>query len=60
MATKAKLDGNARYLAKFKTLSVRIPLEELPDIQKAAGKAGQSVPAYLLDAARQRMQQEGK
>ena len=51
MATKAKLEGNARYLAKFKTVSARIPLEQLEVIQNAAEAAGESVSGFLISAA---------
>ncbi len=55
MATKAKLEGNARYLAKFKTVSVRIPQSEWGSVASAAANAGQAISAYILQAVRERM-----
>ncbi|MCD8144009.1 MAG: RNA 3'-terminal phosphate cyclase [Oscillospiraceae bacterium] len=59
MATKAKLEGNARYLAKFKTVTIRFHPEELSAVKAAAAKAtGGSVQGYILQAVREKMQRE--
>lgn len=52
MDKKRKLETNARYLAKFQRVPVRVPLEEWPAVQQAAAAAGQAVSAYMLDAVR--------
>lgn len=51
---------NERYLAKFKTVSVRIPLEWLDGLQSAATASGQSLQGYILQAIRERMERENK
>lgn len=58
MATEAKRASNARYLAKYKGISVRIPLDELPRVQQAADAAGQSLAGYIIEAMRKRMDAE--
>lgn len=56
MSTEAKRAGNARYLAKMKTLTIRIKPEEYADLQAAAiEKEGGSVQGYILRAVRERM-----
>lgn len=59
MSTDAKRAGNARYLAKLKTITVRMQPETAGTIQQAAAQAGESVNAYILEAVRRRMEQEG-
>lgn len=62
MDKKRKLETNARYLAKFQRVPVRVPLEEWPAVQQAAAAAGQAVSAYMLDAVRAKVaadQREG-
>ena len=46
-----KLESNAKYLSKFKTVSVRIPLDRFPQIEAAASAQGVGVSAYMLHAA---------
>ena len=58
MASEAKLKGNARYLSKFKTLSVRIPAEVFPAFQAAAERQGKSASGRAADLIAQAMQAE--
>lgn len=58
MYNEKKKATNERYLAKFKTVSVRIPLEWLADMQSEAANAGQSLQGYILQAVRERMERE--
>ena len=58
MATKAHLEGNARYLAKLKTFTLRVMPEEFEAIKAAAAVAGQSTNAYIVQAVRDRMERE--
>ena len=51
MYNEKKKATNERYLAKFKTVSARIPLEW-------AANAGQSLQGYILQAVRERMERE--
>lgn len=44
--TEAKKAGNKRYLDKFKTVAVRIPLDKLEKVTKAAEAAGESVSGF--------------
>lgn len=60
MATKAKLEGNARYLAKFKTVSIRIPADDFPAVQKAAAAASMSASAYMVQAVQEKVQRDGQ
>lgn len=57
MATKAKLEGNARYLAKFKTISIRIPVENFEFIEQAAKASQMSVSGFIAKAAQEAAQQ---
>lgn len=51
MATRAKLEGNARYLAKMKSISLRMPPEMHQQISEAAkNSTGGSVQGYILKA----------
>ena len=53
MATQAKLEGNARYLAKMKSISLRMPPEMHQEISEAAQKSTKgSVQGYILKAVR--------
>lgn len=53
MATQAKLEGNARYLAKMKSISLRMPPEMHEEIRKAAqASTNGSVQGYILQAVR--------
>lgn len=58
MATKAHLEGNALYLAKLKTFTLRVLPEEFEAIKAAAEAAGQSTNAYIVQAVRERMERE--
>lgn len=58
MSTDAKRAGNARYLAKLKTWTIRIKPDEAEKIEQAAAAAGQSKNEYVLEAVRRRMEQE--
>lgn len=56
MATKAKLEGNARYLAKMKTISLRMPPELHEKISQAAQlSTNGSVQGYILHAVREQL-----
>ena len=50
MSSDAKRAGNARYLAKLKTITVRMQPETAETIQQAAAAAGESVNGYILAA----------
>ena len=51
MATRAKLEGNARYLAKMKSISLRMPPEMHQQISDAAkNSTNGSVQGYILKA----------
>lgn len=51
MATRAKLEGNARYLAKLKSISLRMPPEMHHKISEAAkNSTNGSVQGYILKA----------
>lgn len=56
MSTDAKRAGNARYLAKLKTITVRMQPETAETLQRAATSAGESVNAYIVGAVAQRME----
>ena len=58
MSTDAKRAGNARYLAKLKTWTIRIKPEEAERIEQAAAAAGQSKNEYVLEAVRLRMKKD--
>ncbi len=49
---------NAKYLAKFKTISIRFPLDEREKISEAAQREGKAVSAYTVQAVRERMERE--
>ena len=53
MSNDAKRASNARYLEKFRSVSVRIEKEkELPAIEARAEAEGLSLSAYMLQAAK--------
>jgi len=58
MDKKRKLETNARYLAKFKTISIRFPIDEWEKISKAAQREGKAVSAYTVQAVRERIERE--
>lgn len=47
MSSDAKRASNARYLAKFKTVSVRFTQTDAVAVQSAADSAGESLNAYI-------------
>lgn len=59
MSTDAKRAGNARYLAKLKTITVRMQPDTAATIQQVAAQEGESVNAYILEAVRRRMVEDG-
>lgn len=58
MNTRAKLEGNARHIAKLDRIELKPYKEEGAEIRAAAAAAGQSVQRYILDAVRERMERE--
>lgn len=58
MSSDAKRAGNARYLAKLKTITVRMQPEKVETIQQAAAAAGESVNGYILAAVDERIQRD--
>lgn len=58
MSTDAKRAGNARYLAKLKTITVRMQPETAETLQRDATSAGESVNAYIVGAVAQRMERD--
>lgn len=56
--SETKKQSNNRYLAKFKTVSIRFPSDFFPEVVKNADNAGKSVQAFVLDAVREKMQRE--
>lgn len=58
MSTDAKRAANARYLAKFKAISVRLNQEDAETIQRAADAAGESLCGYIASAAKSRAKRE--
>jgi len=69
MSSDAKRAGNARYLAKLKTITVRMQPETAETIQQVpkgdkavikerAAAAGESVNGYILAAVDARLQRE--
>lgn len=60
MSTDAKRAANARYLAKFKAISVRFTQEDAEAIQRAADAAGESLSGYIGNAAKARAERESK
>ena len=58
MSSDAKRASNARYLSKFKTVSVRYAQTDATAVQAAADAAGESLNAYIVGAVAQRMDRE--
>ena len=58
MSTDAKRAGNARYLAKLKTITVRMRPETAVNVRQAADAAGESLNAYILGAVAQRLDRD--
>ena len=58
MSSDAKRASNARYLAKFKTVSVRFTQTDAGAVQSAADAAGESLNAYIVGAVAQRMERD--
>ena len=58
MSSDAKRASNARYLAKFKTVSVRFTQTDAVAVQYAADSAGESLNAYIVGAVAQRMERD--
>lgn len=58
MATKAQRDAAARYLAKKKTLTIRLDPEEAEIYEAAAERAGKSVNAYFLEGVKAQMERD--
>lgn len=58
MSTDAKRAGNARYLAKLKTITVRMRPETAVNVRQAADAAGESLNAYIVGAVAQRMDRD--
>lgn len=58
MSSDAKRASNARYLSKFKTVSVRFAQTDATAVQAAADAAGESLNAYIVGAVAQRMDRD--
>ena len=58
MSSEAKRAANARYLSKFKAVSVRLTQEDAETIQRAADAAGESLSGYIGSAAKSRAERE--
>lgn len=58
MYNEARKKTNERYLAKFLSKTVRIPLDMVEPLNKAAQNAGQSLSAYIVESIRQRMERD--
>jgi uncharacterized protein (DUF1778 family) len=57
MYTDKKKISNARYLSKFKNISVRVTEEEKLRIEAAAAQRGESVAGFILAAIRKRIEE---
>lgn len=55
MDIKKKYETNNRYLSKFKSISIRVPLDRWNELQDAARQAGKSASGYILDAVMEKM-----
>ena len=49
VSTPAKREGNRRYLQKYRTRSVRLPLDQVPVIDSILQARNQSFNAYVLE-----------
>lgn len=57
MYTDKKKISNARYLSKFKNISVRVTEEEKLRIEAAAAQRGESLAGFILAAIRKRIEE---
>lgn len=55
MSTDAKRAGNAKYLAQFKTVTLRFLPDDMEAVKAAAAGAGESVAGYIQRAIQDRM-----
>lgn len=55
MDIKKKYETNNRYLSKFKSISIRVPLDRWDELQDTASQAGKSASGYILDAVLEKM-----
>ena len=55
MDIKKKYETNNRYLSKFKSVSIRVPLDRWDELQDAASQARKSASGYILDAVLEKM-----
>ena len=60
MASNAKLEGNARHMAKLDRIVIQPYKDDGQRIREAAAQAGESVQGYILKAVRDRMDRETK
>jgi predicted HicB family RNase H-like nuclease len=60
MYNEKKKVSNERYLAKFKTISIRIPAETFPAVEQAAKRAEISASAYIVRAITEKLERDGK
>lgn len=58
MYNEKKKASNAKYLSKFKNISVRVTEEEKAGIDEAAAARGESLAGFILAAIRERMNKE--
>ena len=56
MATKAHLEGNARYLAKLANITLRMKPEEKEAIKERADNNGESVNGYIMRLIKEDME----
>ena len=55
MATEAHIKANIKYNRSRDAITLRIPKEDGAQIRQAAQDAGQTVTAYIMDAVRERL-----
>lgn len=58
MSTDEKRAWNAKYLKKFKQVSLRFLPKDLDEIKKAAEAAGESTAGYITKAVEERMKKK--
>lgn len=58
MCNEKKKLSNARYLSKFKNITVRVTEEEKARIDEAAAARGESTAGFILAAIRERIEKE--
>lgn len=56
----ANIEAVKKYQAKLDEIKIRPYKEEGQKIRAAAKEAGESVQAYILEAVRERMSEDGK